>query len=123
MIYTIQLDNKYFPLPLQVKWLNGKLWQLITPFSYHRDNGEVITVEAGFISDFGSKPPITWLFVGSPTDEAAPAYIIHDKLCSLKPKNYSQTDFIFYEAMQKLGIAYLKRTAMYLAVKLFHILT
>lgn len=117
----LKLNKKYFPLSLHVKWLDRKRWALLSDFEYHRDNGIVIRAEKDFITDFGSKPWWSWSLVGSPTDEASPAYIIHDWLCYKKPYSYSKIDYIFYEAMSKCGVAYLKRTVMYWAVKMWHL--
>ena len=118
---TVNYRNDCFPLPLNVRWVDGKLWELLSPFEYHRKNGEIIRVEKGTLTDFGSKPKITWLFVGSPTDEGGPAYVIHDDLCEKQPYPYFIIDKIFYEALRDLGIPYLKRTLMYWAVSAFHI--
>lgn len=118
--FTLQLDEKHFPLPLCVEWLDGKKWKLLSPFSYHRDSSEVITAPEGYITDFGSKPKITWFWVGSPTDEAGPAYIIHDWCCDHATWPISKTDHIFLEAMKVLKVNWFKRTIMYLAVRAFH---
>ena len=119
--YLINLDPKYFPLPLCVEWLDGKKWKLLSPFEYDRSNGEVITVPKDFITDFGSKPQITWLFVGSPTDEAGYAYIIHDFLCEQPDCPVSKADKIFLECMTVLEVPLWKRTIMYWSVRLFHL--
>lgn len=114
------IDTKHFPLPLDVRWLGGKLWLLLTPFEYHRDNGEVYIADKGFITDFGSKPQVTWILVGSPTDEGGMAYVIHDDLCKKKPFPFPKIDRIFYEALRDSSVRYIKRTVMYWAVCVFH---
>lgn len=115
--FKIQFNPKYFPLPLDVRWLDGKRWQLLNDFEYHRDN-EVLVAEKGFITDFGS-PAIVWYWVGSPTDEAGPAYVIHDRLCETAGFPRAKADYIFYEAMERLDVPYVKRTLMYWAVRLW----
>ena len=114
------LNNKHFPDSLCVEWLDGKRWRLISSFSYHRNNGEIIIVPKDFITDFGSKPPIVWIFIGSPTDEGGPAYLVHDFLCYIPNYPKSKADRIFYEAMRDLGVPYLKRTVMYFSVRVWH---
>ena len=37
-----QFDREYFPLPLIVQFIDGRLWRLDENFEYHRDNGEII---------------------------------------------------------------------------------
>ena len=113
MTYSITLDNKHFPLPLHVKWIDGKLWQLLAPFEYHRDNGEIIRAEKDFVTDFGSKPFFSWSLIGSPTDEAGPAYIIHDYIYFYRLFTRKECDKIFLEAMEVLGIGWWKRGTMY----------
>ena len=120
--FTINFDKEYFPDTLCVEWLDGKRWRLISSFSYHRDNGEIITVPENFITDFGSKPQISWFLTGSPTDEASPAYIIHD-FCCANPEDYpiSKADYIFLEAMKILEVPLWKRWVMYIGVRMFHL--
>lgn len=78
-----KLDKKYFPLPLDVRWLGcGKLWKLLAPFEYHDRKGNIYRAEKDFITDFGSKPWPTWILVGCPTDEGGASYVIHDHLWS-----------------------------------------
>ena len=120
-IYCIKLNQNHFPLPLEVRWISKNLFETLQPFRYYRDNGEVITVKTGFITDFGSKPAITWILVGSPTDEGGPAYVIHDFLCEYATWGHAKTDRIFLEALRDSEVSYLKRTLMYWAVKVWHI--
>jgi len=119
--FTINFDKKYFPFPLCVEWLDGKRWKLLSLFEYHRDTSEVIIVPKDFITDFGSKPVFSWLWVGSPTDEAGPAYIIHDFLCEQLDYPVSRADKIFLECMTVLGVPIWKRMIMYWAVRMFHL--
>lgn len=117
-----KLHNKHFPLPLKVRFINGVMWKLLYPFEYHRRNGEIIKVPPGFKFDFASIPKPFWSIIGSPTGRYGPAALIHDYLCVMKPYPYSKIDRIFYEAMRDLKIPYLKRTVMYWAVCIFHII-
>lgn len=117
--YSLGLDPKYFPLPLCVEWIGKDRWKLVSPFEYHRDIGEVIIAPKDFITDFGSKPPIVWFWAGSPTDEAGPAYIIHDFLCVQPNYPRKDADKIFLECMTILKIPLWKRTIMYWAVRIW----
>ena len=121
MTLAVQLDRTHFPYPLIVHFIDGRMWELVRSFEYIRDNGEVITVPAGFMFDFASIPRIFWSVIGSPTGPYGPAAVIHDFLCVKKPYPYPEIDYIFYEAMKNLDVPYLKRTVMYYAVCLFHL--
>ncbi len=115
---TLQLDKKYFPLPLQVEWLDGKRWKLLAPFEYHND-GKIYRAETDFITDFGSKPWWSWSVIGSPTDEGGPAYIIHDWLCKYATWARKITDLIFLKAMRDCGMVYIKRMIQYWVVRVW----
>ena len=110
--------DKYFPLPLIVRHINGRLWELIKPFEYHPDSGEVIRVPEEFLTDFASIPRIFWTIIGSPTGRYGPAAIIHDYLYVIKIYSRRKSDRIFFKAMAILKVPYLKRFLMYLAVRL-----
>lgn len=111
------LDTKYFPLPLDIRWIGSDLFQLRAPFEYLRNNGEVIRAEKGAITDFGSKPFWVLSFIGSPTDEGGPGYVLHDEMRKNATWPYSKTDRIFLEMLRDLKMAYLKRMVIYLAVR------
>jgi len=119
------LDTTHFPLPLQVQWIGKDKWQLIAPFEYHRDTGDVIRAEEvgldgrPFITDFGTKPWWCWWFMGSPTDEGGPAYIIHDWMCKFAKWSREKTDFLFLEMLKILKVIEWKCYAMYYAVRLW----
>jgi len=98
------------------------MWELLAPFQYNRDNGEVIIAPTGFKTDYASKPAFCLSWIGSPTDEAGAAAVIHDFLCEKATWGRAKTDRIFYEAMRDSDVSYLKRTVMYWAVRLHDII-
>ena len=118
---VIDLDPKHFPLPLDVRWLGADWFVLLAPFEYHRRNGEIIRSEEGVKTDFGSKPKWVMWLVGSPTDKGGPAYVLHDEMCNNATWPRLKTDRIFLEMLRDLKVTYLKRKAMYYAVRLFAI--
>lgn len=120
-IVTLQIDVKNFPFPLVVKFLDGRMWELMGNFEYHRNCGDIIKVPVGFKFDFASIPQPFWGWIGSPTGEYGPAALVHDFLCVTKPYKQSKIDYIFYEAMRDLKIVAWKRCLMYSAVRLWHI--
>ena len=101
---------------------NGRDWQLLDPFEYYRedDADTIITVPAGFITDFASIPRgLWWLY--PPTGRYGKAAVIHDYLyrtpgyqCTRK-----EADQIFVEAMAVLGVPRYRRSVMYRSLRMF----
>ncbi|AYV94403.1 DUF1353 domain-containing protein [Fusobacterium necrophorum] len=84
-------------------------------------NGYCITVPKGFITDGASVPRIFWTLF-PPQGKYTPAAIIHDFLyseCNDTGINRTLADRIFLHIMKELGVSFLKRTAMYRAVRNF----
>lgn len=113
-----------FTTPLDVEYLDGRVWKLTAAFEYHvgvEGSEEVIVVPAGYVTDFASIPRIFWNIL-PPTGQYGKAAVIHDYLYSVGSGNrYSrvQADEIFREAMQILGVGTIRRTLMFRAVRLF----
>ena len=120
-ILSMRFSPNNFPYPLIVKFLDGRMWELMDDFEYDRPNGEIIKVPKGFKFDFASIPRPFWGWIGSPTGEYGPAALVHDFLCVTKPCKQSKIDYIFYEAMCVLKVPRWKRITMYWSVCLFHI--
>jgi hypothetical protein len=110
----------YFPLPLDVRFIDGHIWELREDFEFRRDFGEIIHIPKGFKFDFASIPQLFWGWIGSPTGEYGPAALVHDFLCEKHNFPKEEADKIFLEAMEALGVACWKRWTMYLAVRAFH---
>ena len=108
--------------PLNAIPPNYKLFEVPVDFEYHvgaEDSDDVIKIPKGFICDGASIPKIFWGIIGSPMGRYAPAAIIHDFLYRNQPRSRKESDEIFYEAMQVLGVPFWKRWIMYHAVRLF----
>ena len=108
---------------------DGRKWKIIRTFRYdvgHLGSGVIITIPAGFITDFASSPRIFWPIV-SPWGKWGKAAIVHDYLYQnhgeiLIFKWYTSrkhADDIFLEAMTVLGVAPWRRRLMYRGVRLF----
>ncbi|HDZ26353.1 hypothetical protein LCGC14_0398810 [marine sediment metagenome] len=110
--------NKYFPLPLVVQFLNGRMWKLIAPFEYHPDKGDVIKIFVNFTFDFASIPKLFWSFIGHPAGKYGPAALLHDFLYYKKIYARRKADKIFLVAMKALKVSFWKRQIMYYAVRL-----
>ncbi len=118
----LDLDSKHFPLPLDVRFIDGKIWELVSPFTYVRDCREKIDVPTGYLTNMASIPKFAWGWIGSPTGEYGAAAVIHDWCCQYEPWPRAKSDMIFYEAMRDSQVSYFKRSIMYLAVRIWGII-
>ena len=110
-----------FTTPLDVRFVDGKFWVLLSAFTYYVDMAgkEVVSVQGGFETDFASIPRWAWSIIGHPAGKYGKAAVIHDHLYQ-HPAPYSRRrcDQIFLEGMKVLGVSWWKRTVMYTAVRI-----
>lgn len=118
-----------FLTPLQLEFIDGHLWRLLTPLEYHLgapDGEEVVIVPTGFFTDFASIPRGLWnLF--PPTGKYGKAAVIHDFLYQQReihgpgtgPRlcTRGEADAIFKEAMGVLGVGAFTRWTIYLGLR------
>ena len=74
-----------FTTPLKVEHIDGRYWRVLEAFEYRvgsEDSDEIISVPAGFVTDFASIPRFAWWLIGSPTGEYGKAAVKHDYLYS-----------------------------------------
>ena len=82
--------------------------------------GYKITVKKGFDFDGASIPRWLWSIYGSPLNgNYVVASLIHDGLYASQKVSKSVSDKIFLDVMKQSKVGYIKRTSMYLAVKMF----
>ena len=82
--------------------------------------GYSVTVKKGFDFDGASIPKWLWSIYGSPLNgNYVVASLIHDGLYASQKVTKSISDKIFLDVMKQSNVGYIKRTSMYLAVKLF----
>ena len=99
-----------------------ELFRLDEPLDYelgHAGSGYVITVPAGFYTDFASVPRFFWRLL-PPWGEHGRAAVLHDWL--YQPESgFTKvvSDAIFYEAMRVSGVSWWKRCVMLAAVVVF----
>lgn len=106
---------------LDVRIISQGRYRLNAPFDYQVPNEGMVTVPAGFVTDFASIPRgFRWLITGH-GDTRKPA-VIHDYLCSGRiPRK--EADRIFLLAMKDNGVSKWKRTLCWSAVRLAAIVT
>ncbi len=82
--------------------------------------GYSVTVKKGFDFDGASIPKLLWSIYGSPLNgNYVVASLIHDGLYASQKVSKSISDKIFLDIMKQSNVGYIKRTSMYLAVRVF----
>ena len=82
--------------------------------------GYSVTVKKGFDFDGASIPKWLWSIYGSPLNgNYVVASLIHDGLYASQKVSKRISDKIFLDIMKQSNVGYIKRTSMYLAVKVF----
>ena len=104
---------------LDLKIINENLFILGNDKSVH-SLGYSVTVKKGFDFDGASIPKWLWSIYGSPLNgDYVVASLIHDGLYASQKVTKSVSDKIFLDVMKQSNVGYIKRTSMYLAVKVF----
>ena len=107
-----------FPEPLHVELQTDReTWRLLAPFSYLAPAHGLITVPAGFETDFASVPrwPLTFALLGSYGHAAA---VIHDWLYTTGELSRPDADRVFQEALRSSGIARWRAWLMWAGVRI-----
>lgn len=110
----------YFVCPLVIKQINRNTWKVVHSFSYVHESGnmvEKIGVPGGFVTDGASIPRLLWTVVGHPLGKYAQAAVLHDYLYYRNMYTRKKCDNIFLDGMKTLKVNYIKRYAMYYAVR------
>lgn len=82
--------------------------------------GYSVTVKKGFDFDGASIPKWLWSIYGSPLNgNYVVASLIHDGLYASQKVSKRVSDKIFLDIMKQSNVGYVKRTSMYLAVRVF----
>lgn len=104
-----------------LRFLPDYKWRLEEPFVYHvgnDDSDEVIVLPVGFVTDLASIPRPLWSLY-PPAGPWAPAAIVHDWLYQHpQGRTRAEVDGIFLEAMEVLGVPWLRRHLMHRAVRI-----
>ncbi|MFZ3194105.1 MAG: DUF1353 domain-containing protein [Moraxellaceae bacterium] len=75
-----------------------------------------ITAKQGYVTDLGSIPRIFWR-IESPSGRGAKGYVIHDYGYTYALLTREQVDRLLRDALRDVGVPYLARNAIYLAVR------
>lgn len=92
-------------------------WELVSPLEYESKANGTFVVPVGFQTDFASVPKLPFVFeyFGDSGDACA---VLHDYLYTQGSLPRKVCDSIYEEAMNESGINWVKRKAMWLAVRL-----
>lgn len=127
MAVDLEKIQKRFPLSLDLRFLEDDEFYLLTDFVYKSVEFGDITCPEIYLTDGASIPRWLHSLVGSPWSGKYPrAAVIHDWLCSSegeiigsnKKLTKKETDQVFLEMMEFLGVGSIKRHRMYLAVRI-----
>jgi hypothetical protein len=115
--FTSELDVRI----TQKKREGRPLAELLTAFTYEvgdLGSGDLVTVPAGYVTDFASVPRLLWA-IEPPLGDAGKAAVLHDWLYETGERSRAEADAIFLEAMKVLEVEWWKRRLIHRAVRLF----
>lgn len=111
-----------FTDPLDLEQIDGEHWRTLRHLEYHagsKESEEVYTVPEGFVTDGASIPRFLWGIIGHPLGLYASAAVLHDYLYRTAIVDKARADSLLLEAMEVLGVGWLKRRTIYLGVAWF----
>ena len=107
------------PAPPLKPFADNRQWMLYDDLDYSVGDSEiVISVPAGFVTDFASIPQIFWSTGLSPDGTYSRAAVVHDFLYWTQACSKSQADNILMIAMKESNVPTLTRDAIYEGVHL-----
>lgn len=106
-----------FDAPLDLRAHVPGEWLLLRPFGYVPEGWSVpITVPAGFVTDLASIPALLRPVFDRNDASRQPA-VLHDWLYCEQPCDRDLVDSLFLEALERAGVGFLRRWAMYAGVR------
>lgn len=83
-------------------------------------NGRAVVIHRGMATDGASVPRSCWRIIGHPfSKDILPHALAHDGLYAAELMTRAECDKWFLDSMTLAGIGYIKRTAIYAAVRMF----
>lgn len=107
-----------FTTPLDLRYLDGRSWCVLTEFDFASEVLErIVRVPAGCETDFASIPRPLWNLL-PPTGRYGKAAVVHDFLYRTHGEaTRPQADRVFLEGMDVLGVDWFTRHLMYAGVR------
>lgn len=118
MSASTSLEFGQFHGPLVFEALDdGRLMQLVQPYSFTEPSGKVWTVPIGAKVDGASIPRVLWTFIGGPFEgKYRDASVIHDFYCDIRTEPWQAVHRVFYYGMRAAGVSQVKALYMYTGV-------
>jgi hypothetical protein len=91
---------------------------LLEDYRFYYGSFDVITIEAGYVTDFASVPQFLWSIL-PPIGKHNEAALVHDYLYDNKIGTRKNADKFFSAMMEEAQVGCLARYTMYLGVRLF----
>ena len=109
-----------FKTPLRLEYVDGRDFVVLESFEFWSTvaDDRTFTVPAGFVTDFASVPRFLW-WLYSPHGQYGKAAVVHDYCYRSRCVSRAMADRVFLEGMQVLGVWWLRRRLMWLAVRCF----
>ena len=122
MILDYYRQLKVHPLP-------NHRYRLLEPYTYITNEGHVILIPAGYITDGATIPQVLWS-VGVPPNDSntLPAVVVHDWLCSnahidgYNIEEFNYANKIFEEFLLKLNLNTFRVSFLVYGVKAYQLL-
>ena len=108
--------SPWFMTPLNLHDIDGTRFELLTPLVYASATGRIITVPAGFVTDFASIPRLLWWRYPK-SGKWNRAAVVHDFLYAYNGCTRAEADAIFKEALEVCGVGWRTRQQFWLAVR------
>lgn len=112
-------NTRGFDSPLIISPLVGHTWILLSDFLYSAEDGSVITIPAGFVTDFASVPRLFWSIFPQWHPKWGKAAILHDYLYETCLYSKEKADLLFLHDLKEAGLSKWKAYLMYWAVRFF----
>ena len=108
--------NDGFSGPLDLRAHDSGEGVARNPLMYCSLAGRAYGIPAGFITDLASIPAILRpLF--NPNDDGRKAAVLHDSRYCIKQGSRKDADDLFLEALERCGVGFFRRWAMYAGVR------
>lgn len=106
--------------PLDLRYRDGRDWELRAPFTCTPRRGLTLAVPKGFVTDFASIPRVCWR-VWPPTGRYGKAAVLHDYVYRTPrvPLSRAEADGLFWDAMRVLKVSVVTCVVLYAAVRVF----
>jgi hypothetical protein len=118
---SLSQPDDMWPLPLDVRYIDGDDWMIINPFVFNSPSPEFpsVTLPAGFVTDFASIPRFFWRIMHPTHKHIGKIAVVHDLYYRIGTIDVSRdrADVALRSGMKALGANRVRRNAAYWAVR------